>query len=98
LTEAEREQLRSLLAALPVDRSRYSFGTWIIDASMFFELRIKSGKALRMFSVTETLEEEEKARPELRPILEILHFLHSLVSSKAASPPPRLDLLGGNPK
>ena len=97
LTEAEREQLRSLVAALPADRSRYSFGTWVIDASMFFELRIKTGKAQRRFSVTESLSEEDKAQSEMKPILEILHFLYSLVGSKAASPPPRLDL-GGNPK
>ena len=90
LTETEQSRLRLLIAALPVDGQHYSFGYWVIDASMFFTLRVGGGKTARTYEVTEGLSEEDAVRPEVRAIVDVLNFLHGFVGSKSATPPPQL--------
>ena len=91
LTGEERERLAALLAALPTKLSKYSYGKHYDDVSMTFELTIGTGKEARKYAVTDSLDDGDAKRPEVRAILEALHFLHSLLGSKEALPPPPIE-------
>lgn len=87
LSKSERERLALLVGRLPRDRARYSFGKTAIDVTTDFELAVGVGAEERKYSVGEILEEAEYG-PDLRAILDTLHFLHSLAGSKQALLPP----------
>ena len=95
LTREEQRKLLELLAALPTERMRYHVGkTVVIDASVSFALTVGLAKEARRYVVMDPLY-EEKDRPELKPILNALHFLRGLFKSPTAHHPP---LLEGSPK
>lgn len=87
LEGSERDQLSRLVDRLPKARQRYSFGKAYVDISIDIELVVGSGKSARKYVVTNYLEDRD-AGPELQALLEVLRFLHSLLGSKAALPPP----------
>jgi hypothetical protein len=90
ITGEEQDRLLDLLGHLPTGQAKYSFGRSYSDVSVDFLLRVDTGKAMRQYYVTSSLE-EDASRPEVRPILAALHFLHSLVSTKGAIPPPPME-------
>jgi len=90
LTSSEQARLRSMVDALPTDRPRYHFGNGPIDGTMWFGLDVGTGKQARRYSIAEVLDEKDAALPEVKHILELLHFLHGLVGSSSALPPPQL--------
>ncbi len=87
LSNSERERLVLLVGRLPRDRAGYSFGRSAPDVTTDFLLSVGVGAQERKYSVGEILEEAEYG-PDLQAILDTLHFLHSLVGSKKALPPP----------
>jgi len=90
LSDTERARLRSLVEALPTDKRRYHFGEGPIDAAMSFGLVVGTGNEARRYSLVEGLDAEDLADPEVEHILNLLHFLHGLVGSPSALPPPQL--------
>jgi|JI8StandDraft_1071087.scaffolds.fasta_scaffold125242_1 hypothetical protein len=90
LSDTEYARLRLLVDALPTDKPRYHFGEGPIDAAMNFGLIVGTGKEAHQYSLVEGLDEEDVARPEVKRILELLHFLYGLVGSSSALPPPHL--------
>jgi hypothetical protein len=93
LSTEEQQRLSELLEALPTQASEYRFGKHYIDLSTEFRLTIGSGNTTRRYSVTNSLE-EDVSRPEVRPIVQTLQFLHGLVRSKAAVAPPPMAGVG----
>ena len=90
LTVAERGRLQSLVEALPTEKAAYQFGNGPIDAAMSFGLIVGTGKNARRYAISEVLSADDAGRPEVKHIVELLHFLHGLVGSKSALPPPTL--------
>ena len=89
LSKPERERLALLVGKLPRDRPLYSFGKTAPDVTVEFGLSVGVGAEERKYNVGELLEETDYG-PELRAILETLQFLHTLVGSERALPPPPL--------
>ena len=90
LAPKQRERLRSLVAALPKEKTGYGFGPSPDLEPTIFQIAVTVGKDERRYLVRNP-PSADFSRAELEPVLELLHFLYGLVGSKDALEPPRLE-------